>query len=118
MAQRPTGINLDGMSAEELKALATSAEAKFSEKQAEALDTLRAEIEEKASALGTSVAELFGLSEPERPVRRTSKKTGTPLPAKYRTPEGHEWTGRGRKPNWLSAMEAEGRDIEQFRVPG
>lgn len=115
MAQKP-GVNLDGMSAEELKALAASAEAKFSEKQAEALDGLRAEIEEKAAALGTSVAELFGLTQPERPARRPVKKSGTSLPAKYRTPEGHEWTGRGRKPNWLSAMEAQGVDVEQFRL--
>ena len=116
MAQKPTGINLDGLSAEELKALAASAEAKFSEKQAEALDGLRAEIEEKVSALGTTVAELFGLNEPARPAKRFPKKGGTTLPAKFRTPDGQEWTGRGRKPNWLSAMEAEGTDVEQFRV--
>lgn len=116
MAQKPTGINLDGMSAEELRALAESAEAKFAEKQEEALEALRAEIEGKVSALGTTVAELFGLAEPQRPVRRPAKKSGTSLPAKYRTPDGQEWTGRGRKPNWISAMEAEGKEIEQFRV--
>lgn len=116
MAQKPTGINLDGMTAEELKALAASAEAKFSEKQAEALDLLRGEIEEKVSALGTTVAELFGLTEPARTAKRSTKKSGTPLPAKYRTPDGQEWTGRGRKPNWVSAMKADGKDIEQFRV--
>lgn len=125
MAQKPA-INLEEMSAEELKALMASAEVKFHEKQGEALAALKAEIEEKAAALGTSVAELFGLQSPPAPALRRSpshpagrkprKDAGTPLPAKYRTPEGNEWTGRGRKPNWLAAMEAEGKDIEQFKV--
>ncbi len=116
MVQKPAGVNLDGMSAEELKELAESAEAKFAEKQEEALDGLRAEIEAKVSALGTTVAGLFGLAKPQRPARRTLKKAGTSLPAKYRTPDGQEWTGRGRKPKWISAMEADGKNIEQFRV--
>ncbi|MFN9472693.1 H-NS family nucleoid-associated regulatory protein [Acidovorax sp.] len=36
---------------------------------------------------------------------------------KYRGPDGETWGGGpGRKPNWVNALIASGKDIEQFRV--
>ncbi|HIH2750279.1 H-NS histone family protein [Burkholderia aenigmatica] len=36
------------------------------------------------------------------PRRRGSKRTGKPLPPKYRDPKtGATWSGRGRAPHWL-----------------
>jgi hypothetical protein len=37
-------------------------------------------------------------------------------PAKYRGPNGEEWTGRGRTPGWLAAFEAEGRSRDEFKA--
>jgi hypothetical protein len=35
---------------------------------------------------------------------------------KYRSPEGNTWTGKGRVPQWLQALEAQGRSREEFLV--
>ena len=36
---------------------------------------------------------------------------------KYKDPEsGKTWTGRGRKPKWVEAWIAEGRDLEETRI--
>ena len=73
--------------------------------------SLRAEIEGRVAGLDTTVAELFGLVEAPRPVRRVAKKPGSDAPlAKHRSPDGQEWSGRGRKPKWLLAAEAEGKE--------
>lgn len=38
-------------------------------------------------------------------------------PAKYRGPNGEPWSGGpGRKPDWVKAVMAEGKDIESFRI--
>ncbi len=44
-------------------------------------------------------------------------KTRKPVAVKYRNPETREtWTGRGKAPKWLAAMEAAGRKREEFAV--
>lgn len=44
----------------------------------------------------------------------TTKKTKAPgsVAVKYRGPNGEEWTGRGRAPNWIAGIQ----DREQFKV--
>jgi DNA-binding protein H-NS len=45
---------------------------------------------------------------------RTAKVPGV---VKYRGPNGETWAGGlGRKPEWVRALLAEGKDIEGFRV--
>lgn len=36
--------------------------------------------------------------------------------AMYRSPDGQEWAGRGRRPQWLKEALAAGADPEQFRI--
>lgn len=44
-------------------------------------------------------------------------KTRKPVAAKYRNTEtGETWTGRGKPPKWLAALEASGRKREEFVV--
>jgi DNA-binding protein H-NS len=44
-------------------------------------------------------------------------KTRKPVAVKYRNSETNEtWTGRGKAPKWLVAMEAAGRKREEFAV--
>ncbi|MCK8786762.1 H-NS histone family protein [Roseomonas sp. NAR14] len=120
MATKQT-IDLDSMTAEELRALITAAEAKFAEKREDALQALKTEMEERAKQLGLSVGDLFGYAPPEshdsaRGGRKPRKDAGKTIEPKYRGPNGEEWTGRGRKPKWLMAAEADGKDPEQFRI--
>ena len=50
--------------------------------------------------------------------RKPRDDIGTKRAAKYRGPNGEEWSGRGRTPNWLAALEAEGRRREEFLIQG
>ncbi len=44
------------------------------------------------------------------------KRTGTGV-VKYRDPvTGQGWSGRGRRPGWVGALEAQGKSIEDCRV--
>jgi DNA-binding protein H-NS len=53
-----------------------------------------------------------------RRTRKPRDDTGAKRAAKYRSPNGEEWSGRGRMPNWLAALEAEGRGREEFLIQG
>jgi DNA-binding protein H-NS len=50
--------------------------------------------------------------------RKPRDDIGAKRAAKYRGPNGEEWSGRGRMPNWLAALEAEGRGREEFLIQG
>jgi DNA-binding protein H-NS len=36
--------------------------------------------------------------------------------AKYRSPQGETWSGRGRAPKWLQVAEAEGHSRDEFLI--
>ena len=67
------------------------------------------ELEEKARAMGFSLAELTGVS--------TGRKR-TPAAARYRNPANaaDTWTGRGRKPRWFQAALQAGRKPEDMAI--
>ena len=43
-------------------------------------------------------------------------KARTPVAVKYRGPNGETWSGRGKAPNWLASLVAQGRDKNDFLV--
>lgn len=50
-------------------------------------------------------------------IGRGKKATSTKAPAKYRGPNGEEWSGgRGRKPAWVTAALAAGKSLSEFAV--
>ena len=107
---------LDDMSVEELAALIAAAETKRQSKLTAARDALIAEFRTKAEALGMPITELFPVARvADRPAGTRSTK-GVKLPAKFRGPNGEEWTGKGRTPRWLVALEASGRSRSEFTV--
>jgi DNA-binding protein H-NS len=44
------------------------------------------------------------------------KKAKSAVAAKYRGPNGETWSGRGRAPKWLEALEMEGRQRSEFKI--
>jgi DNA-binding protein H-NS len=99
------------------------------EKLEDAKAALRAELERRAAELGISADDLFSTAGQRAPAeqavgkngKRTRKPrddTGAKRAAKYRGPNDEEWSGRGRTPNWLAALEAEGRGREEFLIGG
>lgn len=49
-------------------------------------------------------------------VAKPAKKKGIPVAAKYRGPNGEEWSGRGLTPKWLAALVAAGQPKETFAI--
>ena len=76
---------------------------------------LRAELEWRAAELGIAPGDVFAWLRQQMPVgkgtrtRKPRGDIGAKRAAKYRGPNGEEWSGRGRTPKWLAVLEAEGR---------
>jgi DNA-binding protein H-NS len=122
-------VDLDRMTVQQLTTLIAAAEAKRRDKLEDARAELRAEMERRAAELGISADDLFSTAGQRAPaeqaVGKNGKRTRTRKPrddtgakraAKYRGPNGEEWSGRGRQPHWLTALMAEGRNREEFRL--
>jgi len=111
-------FDLDSMSAQDLTSLIQAAEAKRSEKQDEARQRLIEEFRDKAAQLGLPLEALMpGATAPGTAAgRRTRRDAGGTVAARFRGPNNETWSGRGRMPKWLSAMEASGRKRDEFRV--
>ena len=105
-------------------AQATPEPAEQRDKLEDAKAALRAELERKAAELGIAPGEVFAWLRQQMPVDKEARAgkprgdIGTKRAAKYRGPNGEEWSGRGRTPNWLAALEAEGRGREEFLIQG
>lgn len=99
----------------ELKAQAEAmlAEAELVRKQE--LAAVIQDIKSKMKEYGLTVADLGGaaVSGP----RKASPKSKSTAPAKYRGPNGELWAGGlGRKPEWVRAVLAEGKNIDDFLI--
>ncbi len=122
-------VDLDQMSVQQLTALIAAAEARRRDKLEDAKSALRAEMERRAAELGIAPGDVFSTAGQQAPAEQRAAKNGTRArkprddigtkrAAKYRGPNGEEWSGRGRMPNWLAALEAEGRGREEFLIQG
>ena len=102
---------LDKMSYAELSELRDQVDAAMIVAQANEKKELRAEMEAIAAKAGLTLAEILG-------GKRGSSMKGSKVPIKYRNPKDADetWTGRGRKPNWLTAALKKGQKIESFLV--
>lgn len=75
-----------------------------------------AEIKAKMKEYGITVADLGGAASAPRKAGGKSKSKST-APAKYRGPNGETWAGGlGRKPEWVRAILAAGKSIEDYRI--
>ena len=82
-------------------------------KQEEHVATIRAKVAETANIFGLSIHELMGITSGGR---RVTKHARGPQPAKYRGPNGEEWSGRGPSPRWMKPFLAEGKTKEDFLI--
>jgi len=106
---------LDRMELEELIVIIEAAQSRRRLKETEAKEILLAEFRERAAKMGMSLETLFPRY-PEQTTRRHRSDAGQPLVPKFRGPNGETWSGRGIPPRWMSALEAQGRKREEFRI--
>jgi DNA-binding protein H-NS len=94
------------------QAEALLAEAELVRKQeiAEVIQRIKAQMKEYGVTLADLGASNSG-------VQRKAAKTKSTAPAKYRGPNGELWAGGlGRKPEWVRALLAEGKNIEDYLI--
>lgn len=102
-------LDLNSMSLKELKDLQSQVAKAISGYEDRRKREALAELEEKAKAMGFSLAELTGV---------TAGRKRSPSVAKYANPANaaDTWSGRGRKPRWFSEAMAKGKKPEDLAV--
>ncbi|MDB5414742.1 MAG: uncharacterized protein JWR10_3077 [Rubritepida sp.] len=106
---------LPSLSMEDLGALSAAIEKTRQDMATAGRSALLEEFRTKAGRLGVSLEELIGRGAPAKG-KATRGDAGKKVAAKFRGPNGEEWTGRGRKPNWLTMLEAHGRSADEFLI--
>ena len=110
---------LQELGAAELRDVAAAAEKLAHEKGDHERRQFIEETRRRAAALGVNVSDLFGEPGPSgaKRGRKAKPERSRASPAvKYRGPNGEPWSGRGRPPRWVQAVEAEGRSRNDFAV--
>lgn len=88
--------NISGLDLEELKQLRAAIDQQMTQV-----------ILKRRAALMQQIHELDAFAKEQE----SSKKR-----TKYRSPDGHTWTGKGRIPLWLKTLEAAGKSRKDFLV--
>ena len=89
------------LSPQELLTIRDQIERRRQRKLEEAKSAVLEEIKGKLSALGLTLNDVV-------PARRTTRKSKAAVRAKYRSPDGETWSGRGHAPLWLRQLELQG----------
>lgn len=102
-------FDLNAMSLKELKDLQGQVNRAISSFEDRKKKEALAELEEKARALGFSLAELTGASLPRK---------RAPASVKYANPanRAETWSGRGRKPRWFAEAIAAGKSPDELSI--
>lgn len=108
-------VMLENMTMTELVAFDAAVTKAINSRRDESRTALMAEFEARATALGLTRAQLYGAKDTAQP-KKARAGTSEIRGVRFRSPAGLTWTGRGRKPNWLTTAEAAGQNVEAFRV--
>lgn len=107
-------VDFSSYSFDELLELKKGLDDELESRKAREIEDLRAKVAESAQTLGVSIHELFGLS--AQPPKRQTRHARGKQPAKYRGPNGEEWSGRGPAPRWMKPYLAKGKTKEDFLI--
>lgn len=106
------------MTVEEIRAAMADLEGMLEQKLKEEKKAAKAEIEAIVKRVGVSLAELFPDQvkwQPKVDMLGEPKRKRAKAAVKYQHGE-HTWTGQGKTPRWLDALEKAGRNREEFKV--
>ena len=112
--------SLEDMSVAALRKVVECATALIAQKTEGEKRSFIEEVTARAKSLGVSITDLFGKSTPKPvktapPKKRGAKRASPPIKFKGPNPDD-TWTGRGRRPRWLVALEDEGKDRKDYAV--
>lgn len=102
-------MDLKSLAYPDLNTMKKEIESELKSRKSKILAEARAEIQ--------SIAKKYGLSLEEILSGKQSKTTKAVAP-KYRNPNNQEetWTGRGKRPVWVSEALAQGKTLEQLAI--
>lgn len=102
----------DKMTVPELKELQLKVERAIVERQAGERNSLKEKFKAMAEEAGLTLVDVLGGSAGGRSTK------GRPVAAKFANPanSSETWSGRGRKPNWMSAKLKAGSSMDDFRI--
>jgi DNA-binding protein H-NS len=99
----------DELTAQQLTQVRQMIEEKRREKIDEAKEQVIARMREELAELDLDFDEVMG-------TRQRRRRRDVPLPPKYRSPDGKEWSGRGYAPAWIREYEEAGGDREDYNL--
>ena len=105
---------VDRLPIEELLRVREIVEAKRQEKLEEAKNVALEEFRISLERIGLRLEDVLPARQGRRGRRRSRRAEGQSLPVKYRSPDGHEWSGRGKIPKWLEQLEAKGHSRDEY----
>jgi DNA-binding protein H-NS len=107
---------LNRLPVRDLVTVRMATEAKRQEKLGEAKQAVIDEMQGELEELGLTLEDVLPRPGRRSGTRRRRREAGQPMPVKYRGPHGETWTAKGRVPQWLRALEEQGRNREEFLV--
>jgi DNA-binding protein H-NS len=109
--------SLSEMTVPQLTEVIQRAESVRSEKLESEKSAFLARIRSEAAGFGMSLEEMIRPPASGRRGRAVDGAKRASPPAKYKHPEGGDtWSGRGRIPRWLAAMEADGHKRDEYLI--
>ncbi len=112
-------IDVNALNPKELAELISSATAAQKAVESKHREQTRAELADLSKAAGYDIYELFGFgkaSKPGRPRKSDGSKSSTGLVAKYASPSGETWVGRGKRPRWVNDHVSNGGKLEDLLI--
>ena len=111
---RTMKVNLKSLSIAELKALQDEIVLEMEMRSREARQNLLQEFRDKAKAMGVTLEELMS----GQKSKGKTRATGRTVAAKYANPAdaSQTWTGRGKRPRWVSDLLAAGKSLDELKV--
>ena len=109
-------MDISKLGTKELQALLKRIPKEINRREREEKSKLLDELTQIASKRGFSLRDLIGKA--PRPVKGKKTRGRKPVAVKYRHPQQSNltWTGRGRKPHWVSKWLEEGKTMEKLAV--
>jgi DNA-binding protein H-NS len=109
-------MDISKLSTKELQALLKRIPKEINKRRQQEKSKLVEQITQIASERGYSLRDLMGKA--VRPVKAKKAPKRKPVAVKYRHPEQADltWTGRGRKPLWVTKWLDEGKAMEALAV--
>ena len=111
-------MDISKLTTKELEALLKRIPKEIDKRRQQEKSKLMDDITQIASKRGYSLKDLIGFGKAPRPAKGKKALKRKPVAVKYRHPEQAEltWTGRGRKPHWVTRWLAGGKTMETLAV--